>query len=103
MQASTTIRSFESALVDAGTGEAAGPIASGLAKENVIKGDSQSLDWKVGVVWPGEYYIKVSNANGVDLEKKSGVFTISKIPENINADEREKICKDTESRQFIQL
>jgi len=96
-QSSTTISLLKTALVDAGTRESMGPIASGLAKENAIEKDSQNLSWKVGVVWPGEYYIKVSNINGVDLETRSKVFTISKIPEGISADEKEKICKESNS------
>ena len=96
-QSSTTINSLESTLVDAGTRESMGPIASGLAKENAIEKDSQNLSWKVGVVWPGEYYIKVSNINGADLETRSKVFTISKMPKGISVDEREKICKESDS------
>ncbi len=94
-QSSTTIRSLETALIDAGTTETVGPIASGLARENKIEPNSQSLDWKVGVVWPGEYYIKISNINGVDLETKSKVFTIRKMPKGTSAGEREKICKES--------
>lgn len=90
----TTIHSLETALIDAGTIETIGPISSGLARENKIEPNSQSLDWKVGVVWPGEYYIKVSNMNGVDL--KSKVFTIRKMPKGISADEREKICNESD-------
>ncbi len=96
-QSSTIIRSLETALIDAVTIETVEPIASGLARENKIEPNSQSLNWKVGVVWPGEYYIKVSNINGVDLENKSKVFTISKMPKGISADEREKICKESDS------
>ena len=90
---STTTKSLETALIDTGTRKPIGPKASGLAKENNIKANSQSLKWKVGVVWPGAYYIKVSNINGVDLENYSKVFTISKMPKGISVDEREKICK----------
>lgn len=93
-QSSTTIHSLETALIDAGAIETVEPIASGLARENKIEPNSQSLDWKVGAVWPGEYYIKVSNINGVDLESK--VFTIRKMPKGISADEREKICKESD-------
>ena len=77
---STTIRLLETALIDAGAIETIDPIASGLARENKIEPNSQSLDWKVGAVWPGEYYIRVSGVNGVDLENYSKVFTISKMP-----------------------
>jgi hypothetical protein len=72
---------LKTALLDAGTREAIEPIASGLARENKIEPNSQNLDWKVGEVWPGKYYIKVSNINGVDLESK--VFTIRKMPKGI--------------------
>lgn len=91
-QASTTIRSLETALFDAGNNKTIEPTVSGLARENKIEPNSQSLDWKVGIVWPGEYYIKVSNVNGADLESK--VFTIRKMPKGISADEREKKCSE---------
>src|SRR3989344_3302421 len=94
-QSSTIIRLLETALIDAGAIEIIEPIVSGLARENKIEPNSQSLDWKVGVVWPGEYYIKVSNVNGIDLENYSKVFTISKMPKGISVDEREKICKES--------
>ena len=48
-QPSTMISSLEAALIDAGTREAIGPIASGLAKENTIEKKSQNLNWKVGL------------------------------------------------------
>ena len=94
-QSSTAVYPLETVLLDAGTREAVEPIASGLARENKIEPNSQNLDWKVGEVWPGEYYIKVSNVNGVDLESK--VFTIRKMPKGISVDERKKICKDSDS------
>ena len=93
MQSSTTIHSLETALVDAGTRETTGPIASGLARENKIEPNSQSLDWKVGVVWPGEYFILISKINGVEIETKSKFFMIHEIPEGISTSERESMCK----------
>lgn len=93
-QSSTTIRSLETALIDAGNDKTVEPTASGLAGENKIEPNSKSLDWKVGAVWPGEYYIKVSNINGADLESK--VFAIRKMPKGISANEREKICKESD-------
>ena len=96
-QSSTPIHLLEIALIDDGTNETVEPIASGLARENKIEPNSQSLDWKVGVVWPGKYYIKVSNINGVDLKKYSKVFTISKMRKGISVNEREKICKESNS------
>lgn len=95
LQASTTIYSLGAALIDAGTRETIGPIASGLAKENAIEKNSQNLKWKVGVVWPGRYYIKVSKINGSDTEIKSKVFEINKMPVDISTDEQKKICKES--------
>lgn len=92
LQSSTTIRSLGTALIDAGTRETIGPIASGLAKENSIEKGSQNLEWKVGVVWPGTYYIKVSNINGIAAEIRSKVFRIIKMPVD-NTDEQKNICK----------
>ena len=94
-QSSTTISSLEIALLDNGTNETIEPSASGIARENKIEPNSQSLDWKVGVVWPGKYYIKVSNINGADLKSYSKVFTIRKMSKGISADKREKICKES--------
>lgn len=92
-QSSTTINLLGTVLVDAGAREPIDPIASGLAKESVIETDSQNLNWKVGFVWPGAYYIKVLKINGADVEIRSKVFTINNMPKGINTDEREKICK----------
>ncbi len=92
-QSPTTISSLETALIDAGTREPAGPIASGLAKENTIEPDAQNLTWKVGVVWPGEYYIKISKINGVEAEFKSKVFEINKMPEGSD-EEDNNLCPE---------
>lgn len=92
-QSSTTIHSLQTALVDAGTKESVGPIASGLPKEIAIETDSQNLKWKVGVVWPGSYYIKVSKINGLEAEFRSRVFKINKMSENISTKEKENVCK----------
>jgi len=100
-QSLPTINSLEIVLVDAGTRETAGPIASGLAKENTIDKDLQNLEWKVGNVWPGSYYIKVSKINGIDTEFRSDVFEINKIPENISASEKENICKESVEPSII--
>ena len=92
-ESSTTTRLLETALIGVGTKEAVEPIKSGLAVESKIEPSTQSLDWKVGAVSLGEYYIQVSNINGVDLEQHSKVFTISKMPKGIGVNEKEKICK----------
>lgn len=96
-QSSTTINSLGTALIDTGTREAIDPKVSGLAKESVIETDSQNLNWKVGVVRSGEYYIKVLKINGADVKIRSRVFTINNIPKGINIIEREKICKKSGS------
>ncbi len=96
-QSSTKINSLEIALIDAGARKSIDPVASGLAKESVIKTDSQNLNWKVGMVWPGKYYIKVLKINDADVEIRSKIFTINNLPKGIDADEREKICKESDS------
>ena len=92
-QSSTIINSLGTVLVDAGAGESTDPIASGLVKESVIETNSQNLNWKVGVVRPGEYYIKALKINGADVEIRSEVFTINNMPKGINTTEQGKICK----------
>jgi len=92
-QASGLITSMEAALVDAGTKEALGPKTSGLAKENTVKEDLQNLTWKVGSVWPGAYYIKISKINDFETETRSKVFLVNKLSENLNESEQKDICE----------
>lgn len=94
-QSSTMINSLVTTLVDAGTRETMGPIASGLAKENTIERDLQNLNWKVGNVWPGAYYIKISKINDVEAELRSKVFEINKMSKNISTSEKENVCKES--------
>ena len=94
-QPSTMISSLEAALIDAGVREAIPPKTSGLTKENIIEKESQNLNWKVGFVWPGAYYIKISKINGVEAVFRSKVFEINNMPKGISAAEREKICKES--------
>ena len=94
-ESSTIVGSLSVDLIDAGTRETMGPIASGLLKQNIIEEGLQDLKWKVGVVWPGVYYIKVSNINDVETVFRSEVFNINKISENISISEKENICKES--------
>lgn len=94
-QASTTVHSLEIALIDDNTGEKVGPIASGLAAVNELGPNSKSLGWKVGVVWPGSYYLKTSKVNDVYVETRSSTFTISGLPEGTLAGEQENTCKES--------
>jgi len=98
--ASTTIKSLETTLVDAGTRKPTGPVASGLAKENNIEANSQGLKWKVGVVWPGEYFISISNVNGVAINEKSRVFTINEMPRGLEDEEQKNLCEETGGNLF---
>jgi len=100
-QSSTAINSLQTALVDAGTGESVGPIASGLEKENTIERDLQNLEWKVRVIWPGTYYIKVSKINGVEVEFRSKIFEINNMPKGIDEEEKINICG--ESRTHLKI
>ncbi len=95
LQSSSTLQVLETVLIYAGTGEAVGPIASGLAKENTIAPDTQDLTWKVGSVWHGEYVISISKVNGVEMKAESRVFTIRQMPEGLKASERGKMCKES--------
>lgn len=95
-QSPEVIKSLETYLVDAGTNETVGPKTGGLAKENSIESGSQILDWKVGVVWPGSYYIKISKINGAEEGVKSKVFSINKMPVGIDVVEKERICEESD-------
>jgi len=94
-QSSTMINSLETALIDVGTREPIGPIASGLAKENTIERDSQNLEWRVGVVWPGKYFISISNVNGVATDERSQKFIINEIPNGSDEKEYKNLCEET--------
>ncbi|MSR78880.1 MAG: hypothetical protein EXS59_01915 [Candidatus Taylorbacteria bacterium] len=92
-QSPETINSFEAVLADAGTRETVGQKTGGLAKENIVEKDSQILNWKVGAVWSGSYYIKISKINGAGEAIRSKIFSIKKMSAGISADESEKICE----------
>ncbi|MDO8676798.1 MAG: hypothetical protein Q7K16_04120 [Candidatus Azambacteria bacterium] len=98
--ASTTIKSLETALIDAGTRKPIGPIASRLAKENNIEANSQNLKWKVGVVWPGEYFISISNVNGVAIDERSRKFMINEISNGSDKKEQKNLCEETGGNLF---
>lgn len=87
-QPTTTIKALDIALVDSGTQKPAGPIISGLSATSTEVG-FKDLDWKVGNVWPGEYYILISKTNGQEVQKRSGMFTVSNIP---NGKDRKDFC-----------
>ncbi len=94
-QSPETISSLEAALVDAGTIETVGENIGGLTKVNIIEKGHRNLDWKVGSVWPGLYYIKISKINGADTEIRSKAFIINKILESVSIGEQGNICKES--------
>jgi len=92
---STTIKSFGAALVDGGTKEISGPVASGLAKENYVEPNSRGMAWKVGVVWPGDYFISIPKINGVETKIQSEYFSVKRFPVDISVSEKENMCKES--------
>lgn len=76
---SVAVKSLNIALIDVETKEVIGPIASGLSATSTGEG-LEYLDWTIGDVWVGEYYLLVSKVNEQETSKESGVFTIQKIP-----------------------
>jgi hypothetical protein len=95
-QSSTTVRSLSTDLIDEGTGEAIEATSSGLTRERKVEPNPQSIAWKVGVPWPGEYSIRASGINGDTSDIfSSDVFTIRMMPKGIRADEKAKICKES--------
>ena len=93
-QSAAAIGSLLAVLVDAGARETIDPFESGLARQNTVEPNSRVLDWNVGPVWPGNYYIKVTDRNGVVL--RSDVFKVRKMSNSLRADEREKICEESD-------
>jgi hypothetical protein len=92
-ESSVAVSSLEAALIDSGTKMATGSSTSGLAKEHSIKEKVGGLSWKVGPLTPGVYYLKVSKVNSIPVEIRSKVFTISKTPEDLSAEERKGVCE----------
>jgi hypothetical protein len=88
---SSSIDSIDLSLVDAGTREVMGPIAGGIPK-NITGQNLESFGWKVGSVWPGKYYILVTNINGTEIQKKSATVNIIDIPETV--EDIEKFCSE---------
>jgi hypothetical protein len=87
---SLNVNSINLSLVDAGTRETIGPIAGGIPK-NISGEKIENFDWKVGAVWPGEYYILASSINGENLKEKSAILNIKEIPAGTDI---EKICSE---------
>ncbi len=92
---SSTTNALEIVLIDAGTKKAVESIYSGLVRESDVEKGLQNVTWKVGMVWPGEYYILVSRINGVDREIKSKTFTVKKTPETISKGEMAGLCSES--------
>lgn len=90
-ESAAAIGSLATVLVDAGAKDIVDPTKSGLAKESDIDPTTKSLAWEVKSVWPGPYYIKVTDVNGVDV--RSGVFSVKNLPKGISAEEKAKLCK----------
>lgn len=90
-ESSAAIGSLVTALVDAGAKDLVEPAKSGLAKENNIEPTAKSFAWDVKAVWPGPYYIKATDLNGVDV--RSGVFSVKNLPKGVSPEEKAKLCK----------
>ena len=74
------INSISLSLIDAGNKKLIGPVVSGIPK-NISDKNSQSLEWKVGNIWPGKYYILVSEINEKSLIEKSSIINVNEIPD----------------------
>jgi hypothetical protein len=78
----------------AGTQKPAGPIASGLAPTTTAE-KLESIPWSIGQVWPGEYFILVSNINGINTKEKSAKFMISSMPKDLTSTDQKSLCQTT--------
>jgi hypothetical protein len=88
----------EIALIDAGSKKSIEPTESGLMLENKIEPKLKSLNWSVGLVWPGKYYIKLLNIKEEDVglgKIRSNIFSITRMPKNLNIDDKKEICQET--------
>lgn len=92
---SSTISYIDATLFDAGNKKEIIDSSSGLNEENNIQKDFQNIKWKVGAVWPGEYYIQTSKINGSDIQTKSEIFLINRMPEDIDVPAQKEICKNS--------
>lgn len=87
------IESIDIALIDAGTKEKMGPISSGIPK-NIIGQNIKNFEWKVGNVWPGEYYIFVSKINNSEVQKKSALINIGGLSSDLDVNGRQAFCSE---------
>ena len=92
--ASSTVRSIDLSLVDAGTQKPLGPITSGIPAHSEDK-KIDRIQWKVGTVWPGNYYIGISQLNGTDVKMRSPKFIVEAIPDDVDMAQRADYCSQT--------
>ncbi len=95
LQSSTTLASLEASLVDRGTKDLIDTTKSGLSKDILLESGSQNFKWKVGSVWPGEYYLETSKINGSEIQTRSDIFLINRMPEDIDVPQQKEICKQS--------
>ncbi len=76
---SSDVKSINLSLVDAGTKK---PLLKTYGIPKNLSGENLTgFDWKVGFVWPGEYYILAGDINNVNWQEKSPVFTVVDTPD----------------------
>lgn len=79
-------------LVDAGMRKKVSTFKSGMPENTTIT-NAKSLEWKVGDVWPGRYYVLISGASDEYLKKRSEVFEIKQIPQGTSPNLIADFCK----------
>jgi hypothetical protein len=92
--ASSTVNSIDLSLVDAGTQKSLGPVTSGITAHIADKRIT-GMQWKVGTVWPGNYYIGISQLNGTEVKMRSPKFIIEAIPDDVDVAQRADYCSQT--------
>lgn len=92
VQLPAAVSSLDTALVDAGSRDTVGAATSGLAKKNTIDPNSKSFNWKIGVFFHGDYYIKAT-AQGAAF--RSGTIALKWMPRDASDAEKTQLCKDS--------
>jgi hypothetical protein len=94
-QAPVKVASLETTLFDARTQTAVPAATSRLIKAHTLSAEKLPLQWKIGGVWPGVYYLSISKINGTSLGERSSTFIIYAMPSALGSAEQKSLCESS--------
>lgn len=92
--ASSTVRSASFVLVDAGTRRVVDAQVSNL--KDFQRDAVDALLWRVGVrIWPGEYFLELTSANGLEKQEKGYRFSVASMDTELSQKDKQALCEQT--------